>query len=67
MSPFGETMGTDVNSMVGLSIVVPLCWRRAVFEREGDEEDSVEVMSFFSKWPDWMSSITVRRVATREV
>ena len=66
MSPLGETIGTLMNSMLGDSMVVP---RRERIEKLvlvvtllGEE-----VMTFFSNLPAWMSSITVRRVATRDV
>lgn len=62
MSPLGETMGTSMNSIKGLSIVVPREERMGASGREEAEETS-----FFSNLPAWMSSITFRRVATREV
>lgn len=61
-SPFGETIGTSVNSMDSLSEMVPRPERTAAFSSvEADET------SFFSKWPASTSSMTSRREDTRAV
>ena len=48
MSPLGETMGTSMNSMSGLSVVVPREERMEVFVEEDAEADKT---SFFSNLP----------------
>ena len=63
-SPLGETMGTSMNSMSVLSIVVPRVER---MDACSAEEVEAEETSFFSNLPAWISSITFSRVATREV